>query len=291
MIRIVTDTSSDITPTQAKALGVDLAPLDIHFDNTPYNAAADETFEEFYSLLARSRDLPTTSQPPPSSFLSIYQEAKEAGDDVIVITLTKKISGTLQSAMIAKEMAGYDRVHIIDSLSTVIGQRLLVERAVSLRKEGQSAKAIADAISDASKRLILGAGLDTLKYLRKGGRIPKSAEMIGTVLGVKPLIKLVDGGIIMAGKARGRAGVQRALLGIVQEHDDFDPQVPVYIGYTGSDKLAQEFRALFSSQYPQCKTVLYPVGAVVATHVGPGAFAIAYLTRPESQPLASSSQV
>ena len=277
MIRIVTDTSADITVTQAKALGVELVALDIHFEGRAYEPLKDETFEAFYTMLAEEKKLPKTSQPAPADFLSVYKAAKEAGDDVIVITLTAKLSGTYQSAMIARDMADYDCIFVIDSLSTVTAQRLLVELAVTLRAEGKDAGEIAETIADVSRRIRLYAGLDTLKYLRKGGRIPKTMEMLGTVMGIKPLITLKDGGIVMAGKARGRKGAMEALMQIIAENPTFDPSVPVYFGYTGDDTLCAEFRRQVVERYGLQNTRMYPIGAVVGTHVGPGAFAIIYL--------------
>lgn len=279
MIRIVTDTAADITPAQARALQVELVPLTIHFGKTPYDPLKDDTFEKFYSLLRSERDLPTTSQPAPDSFLAVFKKAREAGDDVIAICLSSKLSGTYHSACIAQGMLAYDRVHVIDSRTLVTGQRLLVELAASLRDAGKSAEDIVAAVRSAAERVVLIAGLDTLKYLRKGGRIPKTMEMLGTIIGIKPIIQVVDGAIVMAGKARGKAGALQVMLDLVSEQASFDPAAPVYFGYTDTDEQCQAFKKMVTEKYGLTNTKVYPVGAVAGTHVGPGAFVIIYLKK------------
>lgn len=277
MIRIITDSAADITRTQAALMDVYTVALDVSFGDDPYDATSDETFETFYSMLAKCRALPTTSQPSPEGFLVLYNEAKAAGDDVIVITISSKISGTYQSACLAREMAEYSRIFVIDSLSAIMGQRMLVDLAVTMRAKGSGAEEIVDAIKDAMGRIVIMAGLDTLKYLEKGGRIPKSARMLGTMLGVKPLVELVGGKIIMAGKARGRAASFSALLALANKKSDFDTSFPICFGYTGDDTLCKAFRAQFIDMFPVKEFYTYPIGPVVGTHVGPGAFAVSYL--------------
>ena len=277
MIRIVTDTSADITVSQAREMNVELVPLHIHFENKSYNPLQDETFQIFYQMLEEAKTLPSTSQPDPQSFLSIYESAKHAGDDVVVITLSNKVSGTFQSATLAKDLCDYDRIYVVDSLSAVIGQRLLIDFAVRKRAEGMDAPTIAQMVKEAANHVVLFAGLDTLKYLRKGGRIPKSMEMIGTVIGLKPLIKLTDGAIVMAGKARGRLGSIHALLNLIVREKAINAKEMVYFGYTKSNEQCKILQEKAIEKFNLLKTVCYPVGSVVGTHVGPGAFVIAYL--------------
>lgn len=282
MIRIITDTSADVTVTQAAGLKVELVPLDILFGEARYDPLADESFDIFYRMLGKSRVMPTTSQPSPERFLAHYQQAKVAGDDVIVITISSKLSGTWQSACIARDMAGYDRIHIIDSLQTIISQRLLIDVAVRMREEGAGVRAIVDTLEDMRGRIALLAGLDTLKYLEKGGRIPKSARVLGTMLGVKPLVELKGGKLEMAGKARGREKAFASLLALAHQKDDFDPATPVYFGYTGTDVLCAPFRERFCAEFGITDSRMYPIGAVVGTHVGPGAFAVVYLRKSKN---------
>lgn len=279
MIRIVTDTASDISLPQAKKMGVDLVRLSVTFGDAPYDQDQDENFDTFYQMLGTSKQLPVTSQPSPDAFLSVFNDAKKNGEEVIAILLTSKVSGTVQSATIAKELCDYDKIHIIDSMQGIIGQRLLVEYALRLRDEQKSAKEIIEVIEDAYPRVKIFAALDTLKYLRKGGRIPKTAEMIGTMMGIKPLVKLEDGMLVMAGKARGHAGAVTSMMKLVGENADFDPVAPVYFGYSGTPQQLIAFRKLCTQKFQLKDTATHAVGAVIGTHLGPGAFAIAYLTK------------
>lgn len=279
MIRIITDTASDITQTQAGALDIGLVPLDIHFGEGPYDVLADESFETFYQMLDACKELPTTSQPAPELFLEHYQQAKAAGDEVLVITLSSGLSGTYQSALIAKEMAEYDRIEVIDSLTAITGQRLLVDLAISLRQAGRPFSEVVAEVSEAVNHVVLLGGLTTLKNLRKGGRIPKSAEMLGKLIGIKPLIEVIDGKIEMTGKARGRKGAIDGCLAQVAAKSDFDLRVPVYFSYTQAPQQCEAIKAACMEAYGFENTVTYPIGSVIGTHVGPGAFCIVYLRK------------
>jgi DegV family protein with EDD domain len=280
MVRIVTDTASDITLNQAKQLNIELVPIEVMFGKESYEGIADENFEIFYKLLEESKDLPTTSQPSPATYLTLFTQAKTNGDELIGLTLSGGLSGTYQSACIAAQMADYNGIHVIDTRTVITGQRLLVELAVKLRNNGMPAQSIADYLEDAKRRVRLFGALDTLKYLRKGGRIPKSAEMLGTVMGIKPLIKLTtEGKIAMAGKTRGHAGAFAGMMKLIGEHSDFDPEAPFYFGYTLTSQNCQNFRKLAISKLHIRQNEIYPVGPVVGTHIGAGAFAVTYLTK------------
>ena len=283
MIRIITDSASDITRSEAKEIGVGLAFLDINFKNHPYDAPSDESFEVFYRLLEESKDLPVTSQPSPDSFLELYQEAMEAGDEVILITISSTLSGTAQSATIAKDLCGYDKIYIIDSRQAIIGERLLVDYALQMIKEGRPVAEIVDILNGAVSRIRLFGALDTLKYLRKGGRIPKTAELIGTMMGIKPIVELQSstGLLAMAGKARGYAKSMTTMLSLVDANNNFDTSAPIYFGYTGNEQFCKSFRKLVVGKYHLDNHVTYPIGPVIGTHVGANAFAIAYLVKGE----------
>lgn len=280
MIKIITDTASDITPSQALDMNVQLVHLRVMFKDIAYEPAQDDNFDTFYTLLQTSKDLPTTSQPSPADFLQHFTQAKEDGDEVIAILLSGALSGTVQAAEIAKELSDNENVYIINSKNAAIGQRLLVEYAVKLRDEGKTAAEIAFLVEDATRRVVLFAALDTLKYLRKGGRIPKSAEILGTVMGIKPIITLDENGaVVMAGKARGHAGAMAALIKLMDAKRDFSPEAPVYFGYTQQPIPCRNLRKLACARYHlhDADTRQYPVGPVIGTHVGPGAVAVAYL--------------
>lgn len=280
MVKIITDTASDITLAQAQQMDVEIVSLGVQFGSTPYFQLEDETFEEFYRQLETSKELPVTSQPSPADFLVHFAKAKQQKDEVVVILLSGALSGTVQSALIAKNMAEYDKIHIIDSRSAIMGLRLLVEYAVKLRKEGKTAAEIADLVEKGTGRIKLYGALDTLKYLRKGGRIPKSTEVIGSVLGIKPLITLTaEGSIEMAGKARGHAGAVSMLIKKMDECPAFDPEVPVYFGYTKDAVPCHSFKKIAAARYKLTNIKQYPIGGLIGTHVGPGGLAVVYMEK------------
>lgn len=280
MIRILTDTASDITREQALAMDVELVPLGIHFKSgETYDQMADPYFDDFYDRLAASRDLPITSQPTPEAYLSVYDQAAALGDEVIVITLSAQSSGTHQVALLARDMGEYPGIHVVDSGLAAIGQRLLVEYAVRLREEGRAAAEIRDILTGAAERVRFFAALDTLRYMRKGGRISMGAEMLGGMMGVKPLIAMEGGATKLVGKARGHAGVITSLVKMMEEHGDFDPAMPVYFGYSRDAQPAKNFRRLVSARFHLRQTALHPVGGAIGTHVGPGCIGVAYLEK------------
>lgn len=279
MIRIVTDTACDITLEEAARLGVEIVPMRVLFGQAPYDQLEDQTFEAFYRLLESAKELPTTSQPSPEDYLRIFKDAKHKRDSVVVIALAGALSGAVQSATVAKNLAEYEAVYVADSKQAVIGQRLLVDYALALRDAGKSAAEIHALIQEASGKVVLYGALDTLRYLRKGGRIPKTAEVVGTVLGIKPIITLQDGAITMAGKARGHAGAVTTVIKLIDEGPEINRTTPVYYGYTLDEKHGRNFQKLAGARYKLQNTYLYPVGATVGTHIGPGAFAIAYLSK------------
>ena len=182
MIKIITDSTSDIDVTYAKELNIDIVPLKVIIDGKEYKDRVDLQPDQFYSLLEKSEVLPTTSQPSPQEFLNYYEEAKEKGDSVIVMTLSGTISGTYQSANIAKDLAEYENIYVIDSLNATQALRLLVLKAVALREEGKDAETIFNELQAYKERVRIVAFVDTLEYLCKGGRMSKTVAAAGTLL-------------------------------------------------------------------------------------------------------------
>jgi DegV family protein with EDD domain len=203
MYLIVTDSASDISAREAREMGILLVNLPVIFDNIDYAQDSDEGFNDFYRYLEESKVLPTTSQVPPGEYFDIFTEAKERGGDVLVITLSSGLSGTYNSAVMAKEMSGNDNVFIVDSMHATLSQRILIEYAVRMRDEGKSAAEAAEAISSVKDRVTVVGLLNTLTNLKKGGRIPPSLAVLGNALGVKVVVVLKDGKIEPLGKARG----------------------------------------------------------------------------------------
>ena len=277
-VRIIVDSASDITLDRAAALEVDVIPLKTIFGEEEYLDGVTISHKEFYEKLIESDVHPTTSQIPPYEFEERFAEAKEAGDTVLCITLSSKLSGTYQSANIAAEDYE-DMVTIVDSENVAIGEHLLVELAVKLRGEGKSAKEIAEVLNVEKKKIKLIALLDTLEYLKKGGRISGTAAAVGGLLSIKPVIAIENGEIAVLGKARGSRNGQNLLREYSSKQGDIDYSKSSFLAYTGlSDELlhkyisdSQELYAGFGKQPP-----IFTIGSSIGTHAGPGAIAVAF---------------
>lgn len=278
-IRIITDSTSDISKEQAEQMNITVVPLKVIFGEKEYREGTDITIDGFYEKLVKADKLPTTSQPAPDDFLKHFKEGKAAGDSLIVILIAAKLSGTYQSAVIAKEMADYDNIHIIDSSTTTTALRILVEQAVKLREEGAGAEEIAAKLNSIKDRIVLLAMVDTLEFLHKGGRLSKSSAILGTLLRFKPIITLKDGALGVLGKERG---VHKAIAHIIEAMDKsgkIDRNYPVHLGYTAQDDKCIMLKNKISEKYDINDMRMYPVGCVVGTHAGPGACVVTYVRK------------
>ena len=278
-VRIVTDSGIDLPGGSDPRLTV--VPLGITFGSTTYADGVDLTNDRFYELLIESDELPKTSQATPFTYHEVLAPICAAGDEAVVITLSSKLSGTYQSA--ATAAADYPEVHVVDGKNATIGQGILVQYALRLADEGLGAAEIAKRVEAAVGRVCLLALLDTLEYLRRGGRIPKSVGMIGEVLSIKPVVGVEDGEVVMLGKARGSKNGRSQLHQQVEKFGiDFD--MPVLLGYTGlSDKVLRKYlddnRAIWEGRVAEDELPITSVGATIGTHVGPGAIALAFFRK------------
>jgi DegV family protein with EDD domain len=278
-VRIITDSTSDISAVQATKLGVTIVPLKVIFGEKEYREGVEISIEGFYDKLVKAEKLPTTSQPSPDDFLKGFLEAKEAKDSVVVILISGKLSGTVQSATIAKEMAEYEDIHIVDSQTTITGLRFLVEHAVKLRDEGKGATEIVPILEDLKDRIVLLAMVDTLEYLHKGGRLSKSSAILGSLLKFKPIITVKDGVIGVVGKERGTNKGIAKMLESIEERGHIDDKYPLYFGYTAEDSKTKQLMESVKERFGFSNGSLYPVGCVVGTHAGPGACVITYISK------------
>ena len=275
-VRIVTDSGIDLPGELDPRLTV--IPLGITFGTTTYADGVDLTNDRFYELLIESDELPKTSQATPFAYQQVFEQVRAAGEEAVVITLSSKLSGTYQSAVTAA--ADYPEVHVVDSKNVTIGQSLLVLYALRLVDEGLGAAEIAEKVEAVVGRVCLLALLDTLEFLKRGGRIPKSVGTIGEMLSIKPVVGVEDGEVVMLGKARGSKNGRNQLHQQVEKHGiDFD--MPVLLGYTGlSQKLLKKYlddnRVIWEDKVAEEDLPITSVGATIGTHVGPGAIALAF---------------
>ena len=280
-IQFIIDSASDILPEEARSLGLIHLPLTVQIGEDSYRDAVDLTHQAFYEKLVESDVLPTTSQISPGDFAAAYEQVTAAGDTAVVITLSGKLSGTWQSAVIAAE--GYeDRIFVVDSENVCIGERILVQMGLSLRDRGLSAKEIAEQLDREKKNIRLLALLDTLEYLKKGGRISAATAFAGGLLSIKPVIAVEDGQVAMKGKARGSKQGNNLLRQLVADCGGIDFAKPFALAYSGlSDKLLQKYID-DSGELWQGMAEFLPittVGCTIGTHAGPGAVAVAFFAK------------
>lgn len=282
-VRIITDSASDITREDIAAAGnpaLTVLPLSISFGNDTYEDGVNLSHQRFYELLVEGDDLPMTGQVNPYAFEQAIGEARAAGDEVIVITLSGKLSGTNASANTAA--ASFDGgVYVVDSKNVTVGERVLVDYALRLVGEGLSAADIATALEQAREDIYVVGLLDTLEYLRRGGRIPASAAALGKLLSIKPVITIEDGAVELLGKARGSKNGRNLLTQQVEAAGGIDFAMPIALGYAGLDdallrKYIEDSRHIWEDHIALEDLPVHSVGATIGTHVGPGAIALAF---------------
>lgn len=278
-IHIITDSASDIKASERENLTV--IPLTITFGETEYEDGVTLTHKQFYEKLIESDTLPVTSQIPPFRFEEAMKKAVAQGNDVIAITLSGKLSGTWQSAVIAAENFS-GSVYVVDSENVTVGEHILVEYAFRLIDQGLSAAEIVDKLNLLKKRIRLVALLDTLEYLKKGGRISGAAALAGSILSIKPVIAIQNGEVVVLGKARGSKQANNLIVEQIHEAGGIDFTMPYFLGYTGLSKdLIQKYiednAALWVNETDYLP--VDSVGGTIGTHAGPGAIAVAFVAK------------
>ena len=278
-ITIMIDSTADTTPAVRESCRV--VPLSVRFGETEYIDGVTINHKEFYEKLIESDLLPTTSQPTPDAFARAYQAEIDRGNQVVVLTLASDLSGTDQSASIAA-MDFPGQVFVVDTRSAAIGAGILAEMAVDMVHQGSSAQQIVEKLSAERNYVRVVAMLDTLEYLKKGGRISKTVAFAGNLLAIKPVVNILDGSIHMLGKARGSKQANNLLVEEIQKAGGVDFDKPVLLGYTGlSDALLQKYIADSAALWSGSKSELNvtPIGSVIGTHAGPGAVAVAFFAK------------
>lgn len=273
--RIIVDSTSDLMP-EARAR-VSVVPLTVHFGDEEFIDGVTIDHKTFYEKLVETDVHPTTSQATPASFMAEYEKAAQAGESAVVITLSSKLSGTYQSAVIAA--GDYENIYVVDSGNVAIGGGILVELALRLLDQGLEAPEIAAQLEAEKEKVRIVALLDTLEYLKKGGRISKTVAFAGAVLNIKPVVSVTDGEIQMLGKARGSKMGNNLLVQEIEKAGGVDFSKPVLLGYTGlSDalllKYIEDSRQLWEAGLDQVRYT--SIGSVIGTHAGPGAIAVAF---------------
>ncbi len=277
-IRIITDSAADYSAQEIERRQITCIPMTITFGEEQYQDGVNLTKEQFYEKLLENKEFPKTSQPAPTAFIRCFEEAKAAGDTVIIILIAGVLSGTIQSAMVAKDMVEYDNIYIVDSQNATLAMRFLVDRAVFLRDQGCDAEKIVEELEALKPRIRLYAGLDTLEYLQKGGRLSKGQAMLGNLVNLKPVITLAeDGAVLLCGKQIGMRHAFKQIAGILQEEAP-DRAYPVYFIYAYDKKNCAAFiQYLKKNGMDFGAPKLRGIGATIGSHIGTGAFGIVYV--------------
>lgn len=276
--RIIVDSTAELMPKIKERVHV--IPMTLYFGEEEYLDGVTIDHETFYKKLVETDALPTTSQATPIAFAREYEKAREAGEACVVLTLAAKLSGTYQSAVLAAQE--YENIYVVDSATATIGGGVLTELALRYLDEGLEAKEIAERLEQDKKKIVIVALLDTLEYLKKGGRISKTVAFAGAVLNIKPVISLIDGTIEVLGKARGSKMGNNLLVQEIEKAGGIDFSKPVLLGYTGlSDILLQKYiedsKHLWEGNLPEIRYT--SIGSVIGTHIGPGGIAAAFFKK------------
>ncbi len=281
MVRFVMDTSCDFFPKQFKEKNIEMVPFSVSFGDETYRDGIDITRDEYFDKLIHSDVFPTTSQPSPGDYLEHFEAAKEAGDEVICITLALALSGSYQSALLAKDMCEYDKIWVVDPYTATGGIQILANQALAMRDEGKSAAEIVEMLEKLRTRTQLYFVVDTLEYLYKGGRLSRTEAVAGRMMRIKPLLKLgKEGEIIVTDRC---VGTNRA-LDTLSEHIK---EVPIDDNYP--------FYSIYSSGIPNCEKLEERLkqdgihiddrrqfGRTIGTHAGPGCAGCVYIATEEA---------
>ena len=276
MIRIIVDSSADYLKEDIDKKQMILASLNINLDGKMYLDGVDISRDQLYEWLMESKGFPKTSQPSPEVFLKHFKEAKEAGDDVICILLSSALSGTCQSAHLAKNMADYDNIYIVDSLSATHLIRFLGNKACQMRDAGASAKEIVETLEELKTRTKVIAAVDTLEYLCRGGRVSKAAAAIGNLANLKPIITVnPEGEVAVIAKCVGKNKSISYILNAMQEYE-IDENYPIYsiYSYGVENCIALEAKVVNAGYLLHSRK---QIGATIGCHVGPGAFGVLFV--------------
>ncbi len=280
MVKLLIDSAADIGAVEAKKLGIEMLSMVISFGDEEYFDGVNLSPREFYQKLEGCKVNPKTAQITPFRFEEAFEKLTVNGDELVVITISSKLSGTYAAAVQAAEkFAG--KVFVLDSLSATVGERLLAQYALQLIEKGLSGKEILEELERVKTKVCVMGVLETLEYLKRGGRISGAVAFVGGVLNIKPVVRLIDGEVKMVGKARGQKKGCELVNNIVKELDGIDFSMPYGVLWTGTDesiarKYVMESLDIFEGNV---NVPLYMLGSTIGTHVGPGVVGVAFFQK------------
>ncbi len=278
MVKIITDSSCDMSLEKCRELGIEVIPIGVHFGEESYEPGINLTNKEFYDKLANVTQLPTTTQISPVKFEEVFKHHVDNGNEVVGMFISRELSGTYSNAVMVAKRINEDKIHVVDTLNTTFGLALLLHEAVKMREEGFTAKEIAQKITELVPRVTLFAGIETLKYLKMGGRLSAGAAMVAGVLGICPIISVVKGKVEAVGKARGRAASNKFIEDQVKKIG-ISSDYAVSFGHSNAPELCIQTEKIFADYINKKNVIRTEIGPVIGTHIGAGASGIAFIKK------------
>ncbi len=278
MVKILTDSSCDLSPARCEELGVEMLPITVNFGEESFRANIDITNDEFYAKLSQASELPKTAQISPAFFEKKFSEYKDSGDEVVCLFISSRMSGTLQSATVAKDILGAENIYLPDTLNVTFALGLLVEEAVKMRDRGLPGAEIARQVEELVPRVRLWALIDDLKYLKMGGRLSATSALVASILGICPIITLKDGLVEVVGKARGKKAAFKFMQGLVDK-EPISADYSVTVGHAAVPQTRDDFMEFMSGELKKREVHKRDIGSIVGTHTGPGACGLAYIKK------------
>lgn len=278
-IRIVIDSTSDVTEEIIEKYNLKMVPLTVNFENESFLDKVELSSAEFFEKLEKSEKLPTTSQVSPGSFVEAFSEILLEGDQVLGIFLASEFSGTYDSARIAKDMVGSDNIRIIDSRSVCLGTFSLILEAIRLVNEKKTIDQIVSELEETKEKIVAVAALDTLKYLEKGGRLSKGQAVVGSILNIKPVIEIKDGKLAVIEKIRGKNKTIKWIDEWIEKNNYDLSDKTVLLFHARSYDQLKALRETIEQKYKIKEIIEQEIGPVIGTHAGPGVLGISFLNK------------
>lgn len=271
-IQIVTDSTAYLPRELAREKEIEVVPLAVYFQEQVTNEGFPGEFEPFFEALKTSKDFPTTSQPSVEAFKTVYEKALNCDKEIIVLVISSKLSGTYNSASVAAKMVDENRISVIDSETTAANLRILVERAKELADEGQTRDEIVKIINEEKARMSINLTVDTLDYLKKGGRLTDVQAFIGSILNIRPIIALKEGKLVPVGKARGKSKAIEMMIANIPA----DVKI-ISICQILNLEESEQIKGLLAARFPHAFINIDDLGPVIGAHLGPKAIGICFV--------------
>ncbi|WP_432665675.1 DegV family protein [Wukongibacter baidiensis] len=276
-IRILTDSVADIPKEIAKELNIEVLPLTVNFEDGSYRDGIEISKEEFYEKLSKAKKLPTTSQVPPGDFIEAFKRLTQNGDEIIAILISSRLSGTYNAAVTAKDHLNNEKITVVDSKLVTFAQGLMVIEAARMALKGCSKSEIMDRVTYMKENTVCKIIIEDIEYLKKGGRLTPSQALLSKLLNIKPILTIEDGGVIFENKVRGNKKAIKWIINWLKTNEINLDKKTIGLIHSNNNKYLMDLHKELTENFSAEEIIESKVGAVVATHAGPGCIAIAFV--------------